>query len=420
MFKKAFAVFFSFVIALLSLSAAAFAGSEEQGTDYPFVFVHGLMGWGEGQRVDEFMPYWGTTSGSVVKYLERQGYDVYTASVGGASSAWDRACELYAQLTGTTVDYGKAHSEKYGHARFGRTYDEPLCPTFGQTDENGDIIKINLVGHSMGGVTIRMFASILEYGVPEEAEACSDASDFFKGGKGEYIHSITTLSAPHNGSLAADRENDAFINMMLHLFYYLWGVLDNTPLRPLWDIQLEHFGFTDYPADGFDGEFSIELINEMMNSEDSAYYDLTLKGAAQANEKIKMVDDVYYFSYSSECVFESPVTGKLYPEPTMNPLFLFTTSPKICDYDGSGQGGVPADESWRLNDGIVSTQGSAMYPEGEAHTDFNPNCVEKGVWNVMPVVESMDHTDYMGVFYDPIKIRKFYKDICELVCSLPA
>jgi len=34
----------------------------------------------------------------------------YAASVAPNGSAWDRACELYAQLSGTRVDYGKAHT----------------------------------------------------------------------------------------------------------------------------------------------------------------------------------------------------------------------------------------------------------------------------------------------------------------------
>ena len=52
-------------------------------------------------------------------------------------SAWDRTCELYAQLTGTRVDYGKAHAEKYGHARYGRTYEKPLFPGWGEPDADG-------------------------------------------------------------------------------------------------------------------------------------------------------------------------------------------------------------------------------------------------------------------------------------------
>ena len=35
----------------------------------------------------------------------------------------------------------------------------------------------------------------------------------------------------------------------------------------------------------------------------------------------------------------------------------------------------------------------------------------------MPVENSMDHTDFMGVFCDPVRIRKFYKGVCETACA---
>ena len=89
---------------------------------------HGLGGWGNYDTVNEVAPYWGMTTGSLLAYLESEGYDCYAASVGPISSAWDRACELYAQLTGTTVDYGAAHSAAHNHDRYGKTYAQPLWP----------------------------------------------------------------------------------------------------------------------------------------------------------------------------------------------------------------------------------------------------------------------------------------------------
>ena len=99
------------VVLALSLCAIPAAAADDQArSDDPVVFVHGLMGWGERAGLNSVLPYWGMTTGSLTAYLNSLGYETYSATVGPISSAWDRACELYAQLTGTTVDYGAAHS----------------------------------------------------------------------------------------------------------------------------------------------------------------------------------------------------------------------------------------------------------------------------------------------------------------------
>ena len=41
-------------------------------------------------------------------FLREKGYDCHAASVSPTGSAWDRACELYAQLAGKRTDYGAA------------------------------------------------------------------------------------------------------------------------------------------------------------------------------------------------------------------------------------------------------------------------------------------------------------------------
>lgn len=168
-------------------------GTPQPQTDTPCVFVHGLGGWGNYDTVNEVAPYWGMTTGSLLAYLESEGYDCYAASVGPISSAWDRACELYAQLTGTTVDYGAAHSAAHNHDRYGKTYAQPLFSGWGPEK------RIHLFGHSFGGATVRLFTQIACEGIQEEIDASpTDVSPFFRGGMDSWIYSVTTLAAPHN------------------------------------------------------------------------------------------------------------------------------------------------------------------------------------------------------------------------------
>ena len=131
-------------------------------------------------------------------YLTGKGYESYAASVGPLSSAWDRACELYAQLTGTTVDYGAAHAAEYGHARYGVTYDKPLFEGW-SADK-----KINLVGHSFGGATIRLFLDILADGPrrsrPRPAPPARRSPRSSRAARPTGSDSLTTLAAPHNGT----------------------------------------------------------------------------------------------------------------------------------------------------------------------------------------------------------------------------
>ena len=90
-------------------------------TDYPYIFVHGLNGWGEYGMLNDIIPYWGTLGGDMMQFLRARGVDARSACIDINDSAWDCACELYAQLTGTRTDYGQAHAQKCLHDRFGKT-----------------------------------------------------------------------------------------------------------------------------------------------------------------------------------------------------------------------------------------------------------------------------------------------------------
>ena len=163
--------------------------------DTQYIFVHGLSGWGSYDERYEKMPYWGMHGGDLMQYLKAQGYACHAASVAPTGSAWDRACELYAQLAGKRVDYGEAHSREYRHERFGRDFSgQPLIEGWGPET------RLVLLGHSFGGATVRLFAELMANGDPEEQSAgTSDISELFMGGLADRILSIVTIAARPTG-----------------------------------------------------------------------------------------------------------------------------------------------------------------------------------------------------------------------------
>ena len=46
--------------------------SSEWNTNYKYVLVHGLSGWGSYDKIYKYYPYWGTSSGDLMKYLPRE------------------------------------------------------------------------------------------------------------------------------------------------------------------------------------------------------------------------------------------------------------------------------------------------------------------------------------------------------------
>ena len=147
--KRIFSILLAALLALTAVLPASSAAIDKMAdVHYPYVFVHGMGGWGADEGINDLIPYWGATTGALMPKLRENGYECYDASVGPISSCWDRACELYAQMVGDTVDYGEAHAKAHNHARYGRTYTTPLFDGWGKSEKNGVIKKVNLVGHT--------------------------------------------------------------------------------------------------------------------------------------------------------------------------------------------------------------------------------------------------------------------------------
>ena len=404
--KKFLCLLLALVMAgsLLLLPAAA-ADTQQSGAErYPTIYVHGLMGWGEHDQIYAVTPYWGLTS-DLMPYLTGKGYESYAASVGPLSSAWDRACELYAQLTGTTVDYGAAHAAEYDHARYGVTYDKPLFEGW-SADK-----KINLVGHSFGGATIRLFLDILADGSAEEQAAAkaagTEVSPFFQGGKADWVYSLTTLAAPHNGTTFLECCGDMtqFAAEASTTMAKLLGISD---FKGVYDFQLEQFGF--YRKDG---ETVLEALDRVLHSDflshnDNVFRDLTIDRALELNDDIEIQPNVYYFSYAGDKTRQSTITGERTSAGDMTPLFVPFANQMCGYYDQTTAGGFRIDKSWAPNDGLVNTV-SALYPtdsagrcltqsgktgyvqqDGYSNVGYQP-----GVWNVMPV-RHYDHGNFIA------------------------
>ena len=100
-------------IAKITFLFFAFSLVQSQ-NDYPIVLVHGFMGWGPDEMGS--YNYWGGKY-EMVQEFEKKGHKILVSNVGPVSSNWDRAVELYYQIKGGQVDYGKGHSNTYGIVR---------------------------------------------------------------------------------------------------------------------------------------------------------------------------------------------------------------------------------------------------------------------------------------------------------------
>ncbi len=385
--------------------------------DYPYVLVHGLGGWGEGNSINDVAQYWGGGTFDLKKVLEANGNTVYTPSVGPFSSTWDRACELYAQLTGTRVDYGEAHSKEHNHSRYGRTYTEPLVENWGERSNGGQRIKINLIGHSFGGATVRLLASLLENGNDAEKQVTkNDISPLFEGGKGDYVYSVTTLCAPHNGSSLTEIINGLgstlgisdTTDLLMSLCFSFSGIAD--PVAGVYDFQLDHFGINST-----DPEKAVDALTQA--GTDHAAYDLSPDGAAKLNETIETVDDVYYFSYAYSTTEKSKIFGTQTPDSSTLKI-LYPVAVAMGSYSGTTSGGIVIDSSWQENDGLVNVV-SARYPFGEEFVSLSekPEEIRKGIWNVAETRRG-DHGKVIGLNAEADPTLQFYTNLFMMIDKL--
>ncbi|MBR1705101.1 MAG: hypothetical protein IJ720_07040, partial [Clostridia bacterium] len=269
--------------------------------NYPSIIIHGFAGWGEMDPLSKVFNYWGySKSRSLPRYLRSQGYEVYFPSLGPFCSAWDRACELYAYIFGGTTDFGKVHSEKYNHERYGRTY-PGILKDLGQTEAHR---KVNLYGHSFGGPTIKAFVELMNTGCQEEVEGTpeEELSDFFKGGKAHLLHTVTTLSGVNNGTILDQFFNDKTMHATEKVILRATSLLGHSRGAKVFDLGQQHFGLSLYPEDiqgkpkaqskeDFEKGFQRYASSKL----DRSNWEMDIIWCKWMNDHQGVADTVYYF-----------------------------------------------------------------------------------------------------------------------------
>lgn len=408
--SKSICSFFIILVLLTTSILPSFATVTKQ-NNYPIVLIPGLTGW----ERDEMLgyKYFGGIR-DIEKSMNDNGYTTYTAFPGPFSSYWDRACEVYAIIKGGTVDYGEAHSKKYGHSRYGRTY-EGNYPQWGELSTENKIKKIHVVGHSMGGVTARLLVQLLEQGSDEEKAVTKEGlSPLFEGGK-PWVHSVTSISSPHDGTtlMYTFLYKDLY-KKMITAAAPLSGTFEN----PLYDLKLDQWGLKKN-AD----ESMTSYVNRVFNSsiwtqtEDFSTYDLKPEAAAELNTWVKAQPDVYYYSWATCETYTSKLTGYSVPKLGMNPLFM-SFSFFLGSYKSKSTDPIKLDRSWWPNDGMCNTvaQDGPEFNSTDEIVNFN-GTLQLGKWSYMGVLDGYDHMDILGTTGQ--NVNGWYNDLAKRLSDLP-
>ena len=370
-------------------------------TNYTYVLAHGVIGWGEYNLVlDNVLPYYGLLSYDVGNYLNISGFKSVSVTNTLFAGSWDRACEMYAQLTGTVVDYGEAHSKEHHHPRYGRDYsDNPLMTDW--SSEN----KVNLIGHSFGGETVRMFVELMSNGSEKERNTTTDGtlSELFKGGKSDWIYSVTTLSSPNNGTslMECNKNFDEIFETALKNGDDVYFTNDLESQSPI--VFSEFMGKM------------LQLMSDLtVMGKYSSPYELSIDGAIELNDEIGFEDDIYYISRASSFT-EADETGEYQVPITGTDSAVWMSSYLMGRMSLTTADGHVVDSSWYENDGLVNTISQyAPFDDEYVNIPESPDAIKYGRWNVLPT-DRMAHTSVVGGLFKVSDVREIFYELCDMI-----
>ncbi|QYS93274.1 Lipase [Trichoderma simmonsii] len=288
----------------------------------PIVFVPGFTGWGA--PLFGAINYFGGEI-DIATLLANRGYTVIVASIAPISTNWERACELYRQLTFgqfSTVDlttntlaerndvdvkYGNYFGPNRGPKRTCTTNRRRAIlysrsPGFENWKWDKDH-KVHFVCHSQGGNTVRFLLDLMR-----RNNGYLHTEYFGQPGRDDWAISVTTLGTPHRGTTIidvlesfVDRQLCAAVGLIARLFatasFY-------PPEKRAFDLQLDHWGICRNTGETFQGmlerlESPDGPVWKWLYSKNNGFYDNSIEGVHELSQKtINTSPNIFYFSLS--------------------------------------------------------------------------------------------------------------------------
>ena len=380
--------------------------------NYPIVFLHGFMGWGESEMGE--YNYWGGHD-DFIEEMEKNGLTILELSVGPVSSNWDRAIEAYYQLKGGQVDYGKLHSKKYNidQKPKNKIYDG-LYP---QWDEGN---PIHIIGHSMGGQTARMLQYMLsqEFYVDKETQI-NEESPLLGNIQNNWIKSITSISTPHDGTTLTE-----IVTKTIPFIQYFVGVAGVIG-TDFYNFDLDHWGFKIKKEETWSNYLKRMKAHGAWKTKNISSWDLSLDGARELNGFLQASPDVFYFSIVTSTT-KKRLIGPNHDPVEGTSILIRTRSKLLGSRPGYWADGSKTDSLWYENDGVVNTV--SMYGPSTGINGADPlleydktDLLIPGQW-YWKKISRMDHWSIIGHLANPKRVTEAKKQLIDhvkLLHSLP-
>eukprot|EP01104_Vermistella_antarctica_P015893 TRINITY_DN5314_c0_g1_i1.p1 TRINITY_DN5314_c0_g1~~TRINITY_DN5314_c0_g1_i1.p1 ORF type:complete len:426 (-),score=101.34 TRINITY_DN5314_c0_g1_i1:203-1480(-) len=244
-------------------------------------------------------------------------------------------------------------------------------------------------------------------------------SPLFLGGN-EWVHTMTTLSTPHDGTSLIS-VLDKFLPFAKNLIFGLGALagIGGDDEAKFYDFKLDQWGLEREAGEKFSTYVDRVFDSPAFSADnfDTALADMNPNGAYDFNQWVVAQPDIYYLTYTTESTYKGWPSNHQLPELFTLPV-CWPAAVAMGGFTDEGSSPVPIDDSWFTNDCIVNLR-AQKYPtvgSSDPVRDFDGTFV-RGSWNFMANFAGWDHFDIVGLGDKTVKYKA--RDLIGLIASIP-